>query len=365
MSESDDLIQLIQSGGMSSEKLTDLQDMAKSQLAAYSNALSLLETTPEASFGFELYRQVLEVGSGGTGTTGISQREWDQMLPDARLRLRSMLIGTVREGRANFQRIKAALDAAQGRTSGSFVPATAAEPLSEPARIITTFVAPTKTFADLKRVSRWWSPFILLTIASYALIMVAGQKVGWEQLAENQMKLQPKQAARIESLPADQRPAAIERAVKFTRGFAYAFPVAFQLPFLLIVAGILMASFNFGAGAEIPFRTSLAVVTYASLPGLLKAGLAIVSLLAGANPENFNFQNPVATNPGYFLDPVASPALFRLASALDVIMIWTLVLAAIGFAAVSKLKRGTTFVVVFGWYVAFILGAAALGGLFS
>jgi len=241
----------------------------------------------------------------------------------------------------------------------------AAEPLSEPARIFNTFLAPTKAFADLRRVSRWWSPFILVTIASYALIVVAGQKVGWEQVAENQIRLQPKQAARLESLPAEQRPAAMERAAKFTRGFAYAFPVAFQLPFLLIVAAVLTASFNFGAGAEIPFRTSLAVVVYASLPGVLKSVLAIVSLLAGANPESFSFQNPVATNPGYFLDPVASPVLFRLASAVDVIVIWTLVLAAIGFAAVSKLKRGTTFAVIFGWYAVFILGWTVIGALSS
>jgi Yip1 domain len=238
--------------------------------------------------------------------------------------------------------------------------ATTGEPLSEPARLINTFVAPIKTFTDLKRVSRWWPPFILLTIASYALIVVAGQKVGWEQLTENGLKMQPKQAARLESLPADQRPAAMERAVKLTRIISYAFPVAFNLPFLLIVAAVLMASFNYGAGAEIPFSTALAVVMYANLPGLVRALLAIVSLLAGANPENFNFQNPVATNPGYFMDPAASPMLFRLASALDVVVIWTLVLNAIGFAAVSKLKRGTTFAVVFGWYILLTLGLALL-----
>ena len=229
------------------------------------------------------------------------------------------------------------------------------EPLSEPARLVDTFVAPTKTFADLKRVSRWWSPFIVLAIASYALIVVAGQRVGWEQITENSLRMSPKQAARLESLPSEQRPVAMERAVKFTRIISYAFPIAVNLPFLLIVSAILMASFNFGAGAEIPFRTALGVVTYANLPGVLKAVLAIVSLLAGSNPESFNFQNPVATNPGYFMDPLASPLLFRLASALDVIVIWILVLHALGFAAVSKLKRGTTFAVVFGWYIALTL----------
>jgi len=229
------------------------------------------------------------------------------------------------------------------------------EPLSEPARLVDTFVAPTKTFADVKRVSRWWSPFIVLAIASYALIVVAGQRVGWEQITENSLRMSPKQAARLESLPSEQRPVAMERAVKFTRIISYAFPIAVNLPFLLIVSAILMASFNFGAGAEIPFRTALGVVTYANLPGVLKAVLAIVSLLAGSNPESFNFQNPVATNPGYFMDPLASPLLFRLASALDVIVIWILVLHALGFAAVSKLKRGTTFAVVFGWYIALTL----------
>jgi len=229
------------------------------------------------------------------------------------------------------------------------------EPLSEPARLIGALVAPAKAFADLKRVSRWWSPFIVITIASYALFVVAGQKVGWEQVTENGLRMSPKQAARLESLPAEQHPAAMERAVKFTRIISYAFPIAVNLPFLLIVSAILMASFNFGAGAEIPFRTALGVVTYANLPGVLKAVLAIVSLLAGSNPESFNFQNPVATNPGYFMDPLASPMLFRLASALDVIVIWILVLNALGFAAVSKLKRGTTFAVVFGWYIALTL----------
>jgi hypothetical protein len=229
------------------------------------------------------------------------------------------------------------------------------EPLSEPARLVDTFVAPVKTFADVKRVSRWWSPFIVLTIASYALIVVAGQRVGWEQITENGLRMSPKQAARLESVPAEQRPAAMERAVKFTRIISYAFPIAINLPFMLIVSAILMASFNYGAGAEIPFRTALGVVVYSNLPGVLKAVLAIVALLAGSNPESFNFQNPVATNPGYFMDPLASPMLFRLASALDVIIIWVLVLTALGFAAVSKLKRGTTFAVVFGWYIVITL----------
>jgi hypothetical protein len=76
-------------------------------------------------------------------------------------------------------------------------------------------------------------------------------------------------------------------------------------------------------------------------------------------------QNPVATNPGYFLSPADSPFLFGLASSIDVFMIWTLVLTAIGFTCVSKVKRPTAMLIVFGWYVVITLVFSALGAMAS
>ena len=45
--------------------------------------------------------------------------------------------------------------------------------------------------------------------------------------------------------------------------------------------------------------------------------------------------------------------------------LWTLALTAIGFSAVSKLKRGTTFAVVFGWYVLVLLVRAGISAAFA
>lgn len=239
-----------------------------------------------------------------------------------------------------------------------------AEPLSETARILNTFFAPVKTFSDLKRSAAWWAPFILVVIASYVLVGVAAQKIGWEQIVENEIKLSPKRAARIESLPAEQRARAMSQTVTITKTVSYGIPLV-NLVVLAIIAAVLMASFNFGAGAEISYKISLAVVMYASLPGVLKALLAVGCILAGLNPETFNFQNPVATNPGYFMDPASSPGLYVLASGLDVIILWTLALTALGFSAVSKLKRGTTFAVVFGWYVLVVLVRAGISAAFA
>jgi len=245
-------------------------------------------------------------------------------------------------------------------------PASVAEtaPLSEPARILNTFVAPSKTFTDLRRNASWWAPFLLMVIFSVAFVYVGGQKVGFRKIMENQMRAQPKQQARLESLPPDQREQQMQQGEKISRIISYGFPVI-QLIIFVIIAAVLFGTFKFGAGADIKFKVAFAIVLYASLPGLLRVSLAILSLLSGANPDSFTFQNPVATNPGYFLNPADSPFLYGLASSFDVFLIWTLVLTAIGFTCVSKVKRGTAFAIVFGWWLAFSLIGAGMGALFS
>lgn len=249
-------------------------------------------------------------------------------------------------------------------SSATVSPTPEATPLSEPARIINTFVAPSKTFTDLRRSAAWWAPFLLIVIFSTAFVYVAGQKVGFRKAMENQMQAQTKTQARLEQLSPEQREQQMEQGAKITKDIAYAFP-AIQFVILVIIAAVLFGTFKFAAGANVSFKVALAIVMYAGLPGLLRVVLAVVSLLAGASADSFTFQNPVATNPGYFLNPADSPFLYSLASALDIFLIWTLVLTAIGFTCVSKVKRGTALAIVFGWWAFFTLAASGLGALFS
>ncbi|MGH9580769.1 MAG: YIP1 family protein [Terriglobales bacterium] len=243
----------------------------------------------------------------------------------------------------------------------------AAAPLSEIERLTSMFFAPSKTFADLKRKTTWatWiAPFLLTAVIGLGYVITVQKKVTFEQVTRNNLSLSPKAQARLEQLPADQQARQMEISVKATRIFSYGFSVV-SLIFLTIIAAVLMATFNFGVGAELNFKTSMAIVLYSSVLGIVKSLLAIVTLLAGADPEGFVIQNPVATNPGYFLNPAGSRFLYSLASAVDAVQIWILVVTAIGFAAVSKMSRGTTLTVVFGWYLVFTLLGAGLGALFS
>ncbi|HTS34729.1 MAG TPA: YIP1 family protein [Candidatus Solibacter sp.] len=243
-------------------------------------------------------------------------------------------------------------------------PAPEAAPLSQGARIINTFIAPSKTFTDLRRSAAWWAPFLLLVIVSSALVFTAGQKIGFRKIMENQMQSQPKAQARLENLPADQRERQLDAGAKFTGIFSYIFPI-FLLLIWLFVALVNWATFRVAVGADISFGKSLAIIIYATLPLTLRSVLSIGSVLAGVNADSFSFQNPLASNPGYFMNPADGVFLYGIATAVDIFMIWTLVLTAIGFACVAKIKTGTAYAVVFGWWAVLTIAVTGVSAAFS
>jgi len=145
-------------------------------------------------------------------------------------------------------------------------------------------------------------------------------------------------------------------------GISYCFPIIL-LVWLVIVAAVLLGTFNFGLGTELTFNQTMAVCVYASLPGVVKGILTIVVILIGAT-ENFTFQNPIASNLGGLVDP-SSHFLYAFLVSVDIFTIWTLILTGVGFSCLTKVKRGTCLAVVFGWWLAFTLGSSAIGAAFS
>jgi hypothetical protein len=235
-------------------------------------------------------------------------------------------------------------------------PSSEAAPLSQGARILDTFIAPTKTFTDLRRSAQWWLPFLLMTFAFWGLVYVSEQKIGVQKMMENELHARPKAEAQYEKATSEQR----EKQLKIA-GIAYyvAFPVILLLIWL-IMSGLQFGTFKFGANADISYSKSLAVVVYAALPMVLKHLLAIVSVVAGASADGFTLNNPVATNPGYFMNAADSPFWYFIASQLDIFLLWTLALTAIGFATTGKAKMGTSFAIVIGWWAVITLAFAKL-----
>jgi hypothetical protein len=242
-------------------------------------------------------------------------------------------------------------------------PAPEPAPLSEGARLIDTFIAPSKTFTDLRRNSSWWAPWLVISVFTIAFMFVIGQQIGFEQVSRNQIS-QSARADQFDRLPADQQARQLHIAAMVTKYIGYGFPVIILISFA-IIAGVLMAVFNVGAGAEVGFGTALAIVTYASLPGIVHATLSIIALFAGVDREGFNIQNPVASNLAYFMTPTGNKFLYGMASALDGFVIWSVVLMGIGFACNSKVKRSTAIILVAALYVVYKLAASGLASGFS
>ena len=242
-------------------------------------------------------------------------------------------------------------------------PAPEAAPLSEGARIINTFIAPSKTFTDLRRSAAWWAPWVLISVVSVAFIFTIGRQIGFEQISKTQIA-HSKRAEQFDKLPADQQAQQLRLSVKIFQIFAFGSPLL--ILFLTLISTVtLWATFKVGFSAETTFGQAYAIGMYAGLPGIIGAILGIISLFAGVNPEGFDINNPVGTNVAYYLDPDTTGKFIRgMASSLDVLIIWTIVLIGIGFASTSKVKRSTAIVVVACWYLIYKLlssGLATLG----
>jgi len=237
------------------------------------------------------------------------------------------------------------------------VPEPAGPGLSEGQRLSNVFFAPTKTFEDLKRNPSWWVPFIVSAVFGLIVGIITVQKVDMRKFVQQQIDKSPLAQRQLERLTPEQREQNLAIRAAITKGTFYAIPV-FQLIIGLIAAAVLMAIFNFILGAEVSFARGLGVVFYASLPGVIRAILLIISLLASSDPSTIDLANPMPTNPGFFLDPQGNKVLYSLASALDIFTIWYVVLVGLGFAAASmnrKPSKGTGIATVFVCYGIIVL----------
>ena len=235
-------------------------------------------------------------------------------------------------------------------------------PLSEGARILNTFIAPSKTFTDLRRSAAWWGPWLLISVFSVAFMFAVGKQVTFEQVSKNQIE-RSKRAEQFDKAPPDQQQKQLQISAKIIGFFAYGSPLL--IPFYFLIATVaLWATFKVGAAADTTFGQAYAIMMYASLPGIIGAILGIISLFAGVSPEGFDINNPVGTNIAYYLDPETTGKFIRaFSSAFDVISIWSVILIGIGYACTSKVKRSTAIAIVAVWFVVFKLIGAALASL--
>jgi Yip1 domain len=256
----------------------------------------------------------------------------------------------------------------------SFAPAPASmtpepqEPgLSEPARLLNTFISPTKTFADLRRNERWWVAWLVGAVLAVLFGVAAGQKADLMHIARQQVEQSKFAQRQFDQLSPEQQEQQLRIRATATKIIFYAAPV-FNLISGLICAAILMAIFSFGFGAEVPFPRAMAIVFYSFLPRAVYSTLLAVSLVFASDPSSIDLLgNPMPTNAGFFMDPQGNKFIYSFMSNLDLFAIWSVVLLGLGFATASsnrKLKPGTAIGTMLAIYFVLILIGAALKSVF-
>ncbi len=241
--------------------------------------------------------------------------------------------------------------------------------LSEGSRIMNSFIAPSKTFADLRTNPRWWMAWLLTAVFLLISAVVIVQKVDMEQMVRHRVEQSKMAQRQMERLSPVQQEQSMRMQVMINKA-QFFFRPAFALIGGLIVAAVLMAIFNFGMAAEIPFQRALAVVFYAGLPvAAVKAALLCLSLFVSADPSGIDPDiNPVATNPAFFMErATASKFLYGVVSGVDVLAIWSVILLGIGFAIAAnnrKISKGTAIATMFAIYAVVVLVFAGIGAAF-
>jgi hypothetical protein len=246
-------------------------------------------------------------------------------------------------------------------------PAPAGSGLSQVQRVTSIFSAPSKTFEDIRNGNKsWWLPFIILILIGYVFFAAITLKVGWSQVAENAIRMNPKTEEKLAQVPPDQR-AMTMKITQYSMEGGFAASPILVLIFVALGSLVLWGTINFAFGGKATFGGVFAVWMFAALPGLIKTVLGTIVIFAGGTPETFNLDNFAPTNLGAFLahPPETNAALYKLATAIDFTTIWSMILMGMGIAIVARVKRGSGYIAVFGWWAIIVLitvGYAAITG---
>jgi hypothetical protein len=238
--------------------------------------------------------------------------------------------------------------------------------MSEFSRISGVFFEPGKTFEDIGRRPSWFVPMLLMIVAGLAYYLAYGQHVGWERFLQRQMEISPKAAERMAQVPAEKRDSTIALQAKVT-GISYYVGTVIGTPLIMVISSAILLGITAMMSAGLKFKQIFAITAYAGLPVILKHALSLVVMFL-KKPDDFNLMNPLAFNPGAFMDPVSSSKFtYTIASALDLFAIWGIILTAIGLKAAAGKRlsmAGALTAVIIPWAV-FVLFGASMASIFS
>jgi hypothetical protein len=234
--------------------------------------------------------------------------------------------------------------------------------LSPFARIIGVFFSPKSTFEDIVRKPSWVLPIVLTTILSIGVSFSINQRINWREFMSQQIEKSPQAA----QMSAEQKQQRIEGGAKFSPPFTYAIGLCGPIFFALVIALVMWGAYSLLGGVSTNFSTAFSITSHAFLTGLVSSPLLILILYLKPY-GTADLENPIAANLAAFLPEDSVKWLFALCKSFDLFTLWTLVLLAMGFAAVNpkKLKGSKPYTIAFSVWAVFVLCRMGWAFIFS
>lgn len=229
-------------------------------------------------------------------------------------------------------------------------------------RVFGVLFSPKKTFEDIVRKPGWVVPLLISTILSIGVSYSLAQRVNWREFISQQMEKSP-QAAQLSPEQKEQR---VEAGAKFTTPFLYALGVCGPALAALVFALVFWGAYSLMGGISTNFSTAFAIAAHAFMTGIVSAPLLILVLFL-KDPSAIDPNNPLASNIAAVLPDDSPQWLVALGKSIDVFTFWTLILVAIGFAAVNpkKLKGAKPYTIAFSLWAVYVVLRVGWNFIFS
>lgn len=235
--------------------------------------------------------------------------------------------------------------------------------MSEVARMTNIFISPGETFEDINRKPTWIVPIVIALVFSLAFGFLLRARVLTEDVIERiaREKLEQTLERRGLARPPEE---AIQQQLRWVKTINQFWPAALVVGLFLlalIVAGVYFLVLLL-LQAEARFKKVFSVVSWSWMAQAVVGNIVGIITVLLRDPQTIDPNSPVATNVAAVLSAKeTAPALYAIASSLDIFILWFLILLSIGFSKISrKVSVGKAAVVVFVVWVLYALGKAGI-----
>jgi len=223
------------------------------------------------------------------------------------------------------------------------------------------YIAPSEAFAAILKRPSVWAPLLLVMALNATFTAIWLQKVD----SEGFMKARLEESKQGREMPSEQRAQVIEQQAKALPYLAWTGPVVAGV-IVAIMAGALVFVFRFFYSSEVTFKQGFSMTGWVFVAVSLVSLPLLLLVIHLKDDWTLNPQDVLQANPSLFVAREDVPAfLYSLLGSLDLFSFWMIGLLAVGFGLASRRTFGSALTgVVIPWAI-YVLGKAALSGLFG